>query len=236
MEKLLGVGMLGQVIACAVVGARLLLLARRTRQAPELCLGASFVLLGVLGYPLSVVARVGDVPSIGLLAAALAAQDAACLFMYAATWRTFRADSGTPGLAICAVAIGFATSVGLGFATGAPNDGSGYYLGFSLRAGAFAWPAIESFRHYQRLERRLRIGLGDPIVSDRFRLWAVSTGTIVLAFAAFLAGKLLSENPATNPWVLCSSSVGGIVAGTTMWLAFFPPARYLRRVGSQTPA
>ena len=37
-----------------IVGGRLLLLARRTRQAPELMLGLDFLLIGGIGYPLAI--------------------------------------------------------------------------------------------------------------------------------------------------------------------------------------
>ena len=100
VEKLLGLGIVVQIVACGVVGTRLLILATRTRQAPELLLGAAFLLLGVVGYPLAIAARAGGDPSTGLLTTALAVQNVACLCMYATTWRTFRADSRTAGVLI----------------------------------------------------------------------------------------------------------------------------------------
>lgn len=234
MEKLLGVGIVAQVIACSVVGTRLLLLAARTRQAPELLLGTSFMLLGGVGYPLAILARAGGDPSSGLLPIALGVQNAACLLMYAATWRTFRAGSRAPGAALGVIALGFGASLVAG-TSGAADAGPGYYLGFTLRVGAFAWPALESFRHYRMFRRRLRIGLGDPVLTDRFRLWTISTGAIVLGFAVFLAGRLLGANVGTNPVVLASTSLVSLVAGTTMWLAFVPPARYLKRLTAPSP-
>jgi hypothetical protein len=36
------------------------------------------------------------------------------------------------------------------------------------------------------------------------------------------------------PWVMMSSSLHGFVAAVALWLAFVPPARYLRRVRAAT--
>ena len=94
MTRLLGIGIVVQILACGVVGVRLLWLSARTRRAPELLLGTAFLMLGVVGYPLAIVARggPGGMPSANLLVAALAAQNIACLCMYGATWRTFHPE------------------------------------------------------------------------------------------------------------------------------------------------
>ena len=57
MLQILGIGVLVMIVADGVVGARLIMLARRTRQLPEFCFGISFLFLGVVGYPLSIAAR-----------------------------------------------------------------------------------------------------------------------------------------------------------------------------------
>lgn len=225
MERLLGLGFVVQVVACAVVGVRLAGLARRTGKAPELFLGASFLLLGVLGYPLSVVAR-GTADG-ALLLPALAAQDAACLCMVLATCSTFHPER--PRLLLSSgglVGLGFCASLVGSHEAGTPDGGAWYYLGFALRAGSFVWATLESVRYSRSLQRRLRIGLCDPVIADRFRLWALSNTSIVAGFAVFLAGRLLTPDGATNPWVLGSTSLVGLVGGVAMWLAFFPPARY----------
>ena len=48
--------------------------------------------------------------------------------------------------------------------------GAGHWLGWAGRTGAMLWVAIESFRYYGQQRRRLRIGLADPILSNRFLL------------------------------------------------------------------
>jgi hypothetical protein len=241
VERLLGLGLAVQIVASAVVGVRLLRLAARTREVPELALGSAFVLLGTLGHPLAILARSGALtPEAGapLLAAALAAQDLACLGIYVMTWRTFRPAERAPGAAVLLVAAGFAVSVaasaGDGFA--AADAGWGYWLGLALRAGAFLWTACESLRQHALLRRRMRLGLADPVVADRFRLWWISNLALCVGFAVFAAAKLAQEGSATSPVALAVTSLVGTLSGVATWLAFLPPARYTRWVAARARA
>ena len=90
--KLLGLGVIFQLLACVVVGMRLILLWRRTRLLPELAFGVAFLSLGALGYPLSIVARMGLAGEAGeiLLSVALGAQNLAAISLLVGTWRIFR--------------------------------------------------------------------------------------------------------------------------------------------------
>jgi hypothetical protein len=237
VERLLGLGLLVMIAADAVVGARLLLLALRHRRLPELAFGASFVLLGVVGYPLSISARSAPGGDGGLLAAALAAQDLGALAIYVATWRVFRPDSvwALRGVSIAGGAF-LASLLGDSFQAGVPllrDGGAWYYLGFTARALAFVWAAAEAFRYHAMMRRRLTLGLGDPVVADRFRLWALSATAVAVAFAAFLAGRLCASDGAMSAPVLIATSLAGIVAGVTVLLAFSPPAAYLRHVAAR---
>ncbi len=231
LVKLLGIGVIVQLVACVVVGARLLALWRRTRLIPELAFGLSFVLLGAVGYPLSIVAR--SAGSDELLSAALLAQNVAALSLFLGVWRTFRPFERWVGGVAIALGIAFLASLAAPFIDSigpeARDGGAWYYLGFAARFGSFAWAAFESTRYFFLLKRRLPLGLTDETVVDRFRLWSISNIGISLSFAVFLAGRLFTENVGQAPWVLICTSVVGLVSGTAMWLAFFPPQRYLRR-------
>lgn len=239
MERVLGLGLLVMIAADAVVGARLLILAARQRRLPELAFGATFVLLGVVGYPLAISARsaAGGTGDGGLLAAALAAQNLGALAMYVATWQVFRPDA-VWALRLVSMAGGvfLASLLGDSFQAGRPllrDGGSWYYLGFAARALAFVWAAHEAFRYHGMMRRRLALGLGDPVVADRFRLWAVSATAVAVAFGAFLAGRLFAPDGVMAAPVLIATSLAGIVAGVTVLLAFSPPAAYVRHVASR---
>ena len=237
MLQLLGIGVLVMIVADGVVGVRLLMLARRTRRLPELCFGLSFLSLGVLGYPLSIVARkasMAGAPLTGLLPTALFVQDLASLTMFIATWQTFRPEARWPRY-VAGVGVALFTASLLGDSmlagTWVLRDGGAWYeLGFWARAGAFVWAAAESGRYYGAMRRRSRLGLADPVVMDRFKLWTISAWAISAAFLIFYLGRLWAENVATSVPVLAATSIAGLVAGLTVWLTFMPPDSYLKRV------
>lgn len=243
MLKILGIGVLVMIVADGVVGTRLLMLARRTRLVPELCFGISFLCLGVLGYPLSIAARqaaMAGAPVPALLPMALFFQDLSSLAMFIATWQTFRPLQRWPRYVMWAVVAAFVASLlGDTVIAGAwafRDGGVWYELGFWTRAGAYVWAAFEAGRYYGTMRRRLKLGLADPVVTDRFRLWAISSFAISAAFLIFYMGRLWAENVATSVPVLMATSVAGLVSGVTVWLAFVPPDGYLQRVRDRTEA
>jgi hypothetical protein len=241
VERLLGIGLLVMIVADAVVGLKLLLRARRTGGIPELAFGGAFILLGAVGYPLSVIARkmaaAGGDPDGGLLAAALAAQNLGCLAMAVATWTTFRPDRRWAKRLVWGAAAAFGLSLlGDSLAAGRPclrDGGPWYWVGFVPRALAFFWAAAEASRYHAMMRRRLPLGLADPVVTDRFRLWAISSAAVAAAFVIFGAARFLVDDVATSPTVLIATSLVGVVAGATVLLAFAPPAAYVRHVRSR---
>ncbi len=238
MESLLGLGVAVMIFADAVVGVRLLALACRTRALPELGLGASLVLLGALGYPLSIAARSGAAGSPGadevLLATAMACQNLGCAAMALATVATFRPMETTARSAAAVLAAMLVGSWVVQLATGdfasRPGASAAYWVGLAGRALPFLWSAAESWRYHAVLVRRLRIGLSDAAVTDRFRLWALSASGVVCAFAVFTLGIWSGVDVAASAWVLAPTSLAGCVSGVTLWLAFLPPGWYLRRL------
>lgn len=243
MLQLLGIGVLVMIVADGIVGSRLLMLARRTRRLPELCFGLSFLSLGVLGYPLSIVARkaaLAGAPVTGLLPAALFFQDLAALSMFVATWQTFRSGERWPSYALGAAIALFAASL-LGDSWMSQRwmlrDGGAWYeLGFWARACAYLFATLEAGRYYAAMRRRLKLGLADPVVTDRFKLWTISSSAISTATLIFYLGRLWAENVATSVPVLAATSLAGLIAGMTVWLAFVPPDAYLQHVRMQAKA
>jgi len=241
MARWLGAGVVLQLVACAIVGLRLLALAARTRRAPELSLGCAFVLMGAVGYPLAIYARSGAAGEAAAvwLEWALAAQNVAALAIYVMNWRTFHPERPEVAAAVTLVALGFAAShLGawwVGIERGA-DGGAFYYLGLALRAGAYVWAAFDSIGYYRLLRRRRALGLAEPVVLDRFRLWSIATVSISVGFAVFLTGRLVPGVTAVSPWVLVPTSLVAATSGVAMWLAFFPPRRYLARVHARAAA
>jgi hypothetical protein len=230
-----------QVLACAAVGVRLLFLARRTREVPEIAFGLCFLLLGVVGYPVSVLARVHVLDSPGLegklLAVGLGAQNLACLALGVGTWRVFQpAWRWAPRILLFAALLFAASLAGQALSVGfrGGNDhGLWYGVGLATRTAGFGWAALESLRYWRLLRRRLRLGLADPVVTDRLRLWSTAALALFFGYASFGVCKLLGIDAATWPPLVATNLVIAGVAGVSITLAFFPPAAYLRWIAAR---
>jgi len=175
MQQLLTLLFIAEV-SYVLVGVDLLRRARTTRGLPELFLGMAFVFNG-LSYFFQ------DLPSIihndailnefsyvGRILAALCA-----LTIAGFTARTFRAqDRWAKGIFWADGALlllGIAVSALEGDWEGArPMTYWGCWLEWLGGIVPFLWLTIESLSSYLRSRRRVRIGLSDPLVSNRFLL------------------------------------------------------------------
>jgi hypothetical protein len=234
------------------LGVRLLLLARRTRQLPEAMLATHFLLCGGLGYLLSVTALAaarhpGLLPP-GLVSTSVAAGHlSSCTGVFGAmafTYLVFRRGSawGRALLALGAttMAVGY---VGYG-STGGFTHGSFQGLWFWLFYGTFiaaaVWVMAEPLLYRRRLRRRLRLGLADPVVVDRFRLWGIGSGfRLLMLLGGWAAGDVdFAQSTALLPpqtiALLVLVACVGLGLACCYWLAFFPPAGYLRWVQRAT--
>lgn len=237
-----GVGALSTLLLAAIgwlVGVRLLLLAKRTRRAPELCLGLGIFLIGGIAYPLAAASNImgESAPNLAWLLAVASATashigvTANCIF----NWKVFRPASRWPRLAVTAAVvatlIGFAGNLSAGLHGGITSmaDKRGWTLFLmAIALGAFSWAAVESFLYHDKLRRRLALGMADPVVVDRFRLWGISsaasaTGCLVVAFFAWT-----SPLSVMDPVALVFSGASSVVSAVVMTLTFMPPAGYLR--------
>jgi hypothetical protein len=229
----------------ALVGVKLLLLARRTRGFAELAVGFSLVVLAGVSWPLSLVASASPPELVARAARAGASVTMALgwsgVFLF--TWRVFRPGRGWGRWL---AGLGIAAELGGGLAGAlralALDDvaalGKGSPSAFVLLLGAqlaYGWSAVESFRYRALLRRRIPLGLADPLVADRFGLWGwtgvFAGGSIAPATWALLTGG----DPASQLsqlWVgLC-----GLACSAVLYLAFLPPAAYVRFVRESAPA
>jgi hypothetical protein len=224
-------------LASLGVGLRLLALAGRTRQAPELLIGLAVLGIGPVGFGLQAVAVTVEAPGLAEALATAGAVSVACglwaklLF----NWLVYRRDSRI-ALAVCvALAVVVATHLLAqpmrgSFLNGAQSVSFGAVRG-ALQAAALGWGAVEAVIFWGRLRRRSRIGLAEPALVNRFLMWAISAAAAGIGTAVGVAGSLASGKPPIEiPWVLASSSAHGIVAAIGMWLAFAPPRAYARWV------
>lgn len=242
MQVLNGLATLAFVIVGAAVGLRLLLLARRTRQIPELAVGTALLLIGGLGYPLAIAAGapglVAPKTGLALMAFATVVMDVgfACIVVF--TWKVFRPEAPWARGLLVAMVLGYALhAVGTAPATLALENPSQVLhnmgwatLGQVLNAVAFLWATAESSRYWWMLRKRAALGLGDPVTTNRFLLWAIASSCSVvtnfLTWWVVIRGLEFFEESGIQ------AAVGVISLGSCIaqYLAFLPPRAYLERI------
>lgn len=237
-SPLIWVGFLAFFVVALVVGVRLLLLARRTRMLPEFCIGVGVLGIGPVGFGTAVAAAQLAKSAPGVASALMAfgsvgvAAGVCCELVF--NWRVYHPEQRSLVGIVLFGALGFAlilvSQAASGFPVVAPVDWT-YYLRSFLMVGALLWGSAEALRYWGMMRRRVRIGLADPVVSNRFLLWGI--GTFAAGFGALLGNvvQIVTGVPSTDiPWVLASSSAHGMVAAVAMWFAFVPPAGYARLI------
>jgi hypothetical protein len=238
-----------------VVAVRLLRLWSRGGGVPERSLGIYFLASAFLGALLLIIAYgslVDDSLSLSdlqirlLIGTAVFGMAVGAAGVYVFTWRTFRANSRWAGVAVgvglSALALGFALeAIQEGFAL-VLFPGLGHWLGWAGRTLPMLWVAVESFRYYGLLRRRLRLGLSDPVLVNRFLLWAIWAVAVFLNLMADLVARLAYAAAAGTtsgevvpeiaaPLVMVTVSVTmilGAVSAVTLFLTFFATEDYRR--------
>ena len=249
MQGFLAVSVLIFVTASSIVGVRLLMLTLRTRQLPELLVGLGFSLIGLFGYPIAIVSGFGQgtiaAMNIELWLTGVVVMDVGLACLYAFTARVFH-----PGRLWAVVLVVLLTAASLTSGVGAvavmraaaPDSLSfqvtrpWILLGQVASAAGFAWIGVESWIQMVMARRRHALGIGDAVVANRFLLWVLfagfATGMNVANTCALVAGISAIESPT----VQTAMAVFGLGAAVAMYLAFLPPAAYLRWLGEPARA
>lgn len=239
MEIVAALAGIVSVLLAWIVGGRLVWLWRRTRQAPELLIGSGLILAGGAWSPLMAIGRQGtalpDATRTGLvLAAALCAiAGMSCIAVF--NWRVFRPAGVWGPLLAGAVAAGLvalfvAQTLDPGWLRLARQE-HGPWTGASwMGAVNYLWSFLEARHQHGMLARRQRLGLADPIVTDRMRLWTLMMLTSVLASVVFGTCQTLGIPVGGTQLGLCLTVVAAGLSSVLLWLAFLPPPAYLEAV------
>lgn len=230
----------------AVVGGRLLALARRTREIPELAVGAGLFSYTVICQPLILLggALGPSIPDGARLALSLGVSLSSAVTiagLYLFSWRVFRAEARwARALTFAGIAVALAmAAVNALLREGATNPTTALVSVVNY-AVAFSWGGFESLRYYALLRRRAAIGLGDPVVRNRFLLWGASMATGALIDVLLVSCLLAGRNLGTDPIAIALCMIAAAVNAICWYLAFLPPAAYLRwlrsSVGAAVPA
>jgi hypothetical protein len=115
---------------------------------------------------------------------------------------------------------------------------AGHYLGaprsaFSIatdhggRLLLYGWATWEALRQYAHARRRVRHGLTEAIVANRFLLWGLATFAAIGIWLHALWREIARSNDQTEAYLVVTA-LGGACA-LSIWLAFFPPRAYRSR-------
>jgi len=246
------------LVLCLVVGTRLLRAGLAQDRRPELALAIYFLASAFLSTVCQGLVYGGVVdPSIALpereshlvlgLGVLGMAVGGAAVFVF--TWLSFRRDArwarwlaaagslvAIGGWVFEALHEGFAVSLAVG---------PGHWIAWAGRTAPIVWVTLESLRYWGMLRRRLRVGLAEPVVVNRFLLWGIWSAATFVNLAADLIARLIYLAAAgtteiimeiVEPVVVGTMAVTmllGVISATTLFLTFFPTARYRRWLESR---
>ena len=232
------------VVSFLIVGARLLRLSRRTREAPEKLLGLYFFASGLafLGWTISTIfdfegmeAQIDPVIWFDLVPWAVYGIGMVPLMLF--TRVVFR-----PGEAWAKWMIGACTLLLFSATTMWFVQRPDYYsinnpwywcewLGYTI---PYCWVTIEAFVSYSGASRRARVGLCDRVVANRYLLfgWFGAVHASGCVTDIFEAMEYAANQTVTVgiDFAMGAAQLAGIVI---LFLVFFPPAVYQRWISAE---
>jgi hypothetical protein len=228
-----------------IVGARLALLSRQTREVPERLISLAFLLwaLGYALYDIPYVFTEGDESVAPFFAyTSILAFNVGNVVLAVFIKRVFRkeerwADWLVVAIAIC-FAVGLAGSAWVGdWEQYDPVGNPGYWPQTVGDYAVPAWMGFEGIAHYLKMRRRLEIGLCTPLACHHFLLWGLAGSlwvslelVIVLQDFVYLSA---------GDWSVALAIANGLlelVPIGMIWLIFFAPAGYRRWIDGAAPA
>ncbi|MBW1843367.1 MAG: hypothetical protein JRE38_07210 [Deltaproteobacteria bacterium] len=214
-----------------IVACRLLQLSRKTGEHPELLLGIYFAttgqwylfynapyFFGLEGLPRLFEQGVEWVYAVGVIPYLLFIRSA---FRPGSTWATALVTLAT----LCLLAGAFISSIWGEFSNSI--DDPGYmieWIGYTIPC---FWMCCEGFASHAAARKRVRMGLCDTIVANRYLLFGWFG---VCQTAACAADLLWAHGNSTG--AASTALANGLLSGTeiasvaVLWLAFFPPSFY----------
>lgn len=215
------------------VGARLLALSIRTRRLPERLLGLSLFSAGGVGTGLVVLSGVASGSRATLQSAGAVAIHLGVAALGVFTWRVFRPGfAGATLVAACValLALSRCADAVSGHYFGVERSDLSITVDYCGRIVLYAWATFESLRQYSLARRRVRTGLVEPLVANRFLLWALGTGAALCIWFHVFLQELARRSDATETYLVIAAL--GTACAVSIWLAFFPPRRYRLHLGA----
>lgn len=215
------------------VAARLLGLAARTRRTPELLLGLSMA-LPVAGYTFGFLCAAAShgIPPKWASEAAGAFCDLGFIATVGFVWRVFRQKERWAAALSLFITLGFAAMPFVNhFVSWDGGVPAALVPRSMLRTLCYGWAAVESLHYARLMRRRVRFGLAEPLVADRFSLWGFYHVCFALMLLLVMAGVRLHFSGADFARFCTFAGIScGLFASVPLMLSFFPPDRYARYV------
>ncbi len=224
------------LLVSGILGIRLLALAYRNRALPELLLGISFLLGGTLGAIIEANAGIvaqqggdgGAMLGVGK-AFGLVAMFTNSLFTYWVFRRGQLVGKCVIGLVVLLTGAGYIGHFSSGaFSTGLVEP-LWFWVEFGGRILSAAWLGLEAWLYFGAMQRRVALGMAEPIVANRFLLWTIASGTGVVFLCTSVPPMFLTEGLLVEIDMYLFAAAGLATAGA-YWLAFFPPNAYRKFV------
>jgi hypothetical protein len=236
-------------LTSTVVGVRLLLVSRRTRGFPEFVLGLSLAGITGVGFPIVLLTELREtIGPLWTFAADFFGSFAVALGFagfYVFTWKVFRPDTRWAA-ALSVLGAGaalLASAVTVWLAVGVESGEEKFQLVrgweillFTSAAVGFLWGSVEALRYHAMLRRRLALGLSDVVVANRVLLWGLTSASAGAALVILTLLRLGDVNYMSAPVALFTAATCGLLASAFLYLAFLPPAAYLRWLRSGSPS
>lgn len=226
---------LGELLAglfYLVAGIRLLQLALRTGETPERLLGLIFLFTGLsfLVYQLPVAVE-NEAFWTPFNFAGRVLYLPVPLILTIFTREVFRRESPWASWLVygCAALLvaGVLGSVLVGNWEGFSVSNRWFWLEWLGYTLPFGWAGAESFIQWSRAQRRVRLGLSDPLVCNRLLLWGLFGAAQVCTSLGALGQYAAYEQAHvfTVGWDIALGLLE-ILSVALIWLVFFPPVLY----------
>lgn len=241
MEEQAYIGELISALIYLYAGMRLLRLSSRTGEVPERLLAAMFLIVGtsLLLYDIPIMLDNESIWTAFNLAGRVTYLPAQVL-LAVFTRQVFRPEGawGTWMVYGCAIlmAVGVGGSVWSGDLEGFSIGSHWFWLEWIGYSIPYAWAGAEALAHYRRARRRLRLGLCDPLICNRYLLWGFFGAMQLLINVAVLQSYSEYEQGGSfgATWDALISA-GELISLALIWLIFFSPAVYQRWINGNAP-
>jgi hypothetical protein len=237
---------LGGVIAGLVsfiVGVRLIRMSWQSQKTPEFLLGVTLLLWGLSYACWQIPIAMANQPlTRPLFFAGRAFSCGATIFFASFTWIAFRSQARWAKALFFAIAISVFAGVAGSFAVGdwegvRPLSNPWWWADWAAALVAMSWVGVEGFINYLNARQRVRLGLCDPLVCNRYLLWGI-TGIVWAVFYGMVVFQQI-EFETQEIWSVAmdrACSVADVTGVALVWFICFPPRFYRRWIAGAAPA